>query len=229
MSPTVAPAQPPLRILHPAELLLELPVKNLQFPTVATRGKWPFHWGPSETTTSTPARSRQTLEGMSPSLRQRLRRRHFGLYRATVVDANDPEESNRLQVSVPSLSGSPLAWAPTLRDLGPRPQADDEVLVGFEAGELASPYVVGVLATGPSEPVEMADENGNSIRLTASGIEIEAAVEVRLSAAASVEVSAGSVDVDAAMSDFSGVLKSSTLITDSVVAASYTPGAGNVL
>lgn len=159
--------------------------------------------------------------------RRRRARRYPGLYRATVVDATDPQGSNRLQVSVPSLSGNALPWAPTIRDLGASPHVGEEVLVGFEAGDLASPYVVGVLATGPSARVEIADENGNSIRLSSSGIEFNAPAEVRLTAS-TVRVSTGSVEFDAAMARFSGVVKSSTLIADSVVAASYSPGAGNL-
>ena len=155
------------------------------------------------------------------------RRRYPGLYRARVVDATDPQGSNRLKVSVPSLTGAPMAWAPTLRDIGARPEIGDEVLVGFEAGELATPYVVGVLATGPSAPVEIADENGNSIRLTSSGIEINGAAEVRVTTS-TIKVTAGSLKVDAGMSEFSGVAKASTLIADSVIAASYSPGAGNI-
>lgn len=165
--------------------------------------------------------------GMTPLTRRRRARRYPGLYRATVVDANDPQGSNRLQVSVPSLSDTALPWAPTIRDLGARPHVGEEVLVGFEAGDLASPYVVGVLATGPSPRMEIADENGNSIRLSSSGIELSAAAEVRLTAS-TVKVVAGSVEFDAAMTQFSEVVKSSTLIADSVVAASYSPGAGNI-
>lgn len=160
-------------------------------------------------------------------LRRRKARRYPGLYRAIVVDATDPQGSNRLKVSVPSLTGAPLAWAPALRNIGARPQVGEEVLVGFEAGRMATPYVVGVLATGSSAPVEIADENGNSIRLTSSGIEINAAAAVRLNTS-TMKVTAGSVKVDAGMSEFSGVVKASTLTADSVIAASYSPGAGNI-
>lgn len=159
--------------------------------------------------------------------RRRTRRRYPGLYRATVVDTTDPQGSNRLKVSVPSLTGAPLAWAPTLRDLGARPQVGEEVLVGFEAGDLATPYVVGVLATGSAAPVELADEHGNSIRLTSSGIEITGAAAVRLTAS-TVRISTGSMKVDTGMSEYSGVVKTTTLIADSVIAASYSPGAGNI-
>ena len=164
---------------------------------------------------------------MTRLLRRRTARRYPGLYRARVVDASDPQGSNRLKVSVPSLTGAPLAWAPTLRDIGARPEIGDEVLVGFEAGEMATPYVVGVLSTGPSAPLEIADENGNSIRLTSSGIEINGAAEVRVTTS-TIKVTAGSLNVDAGMSEFSGVAKASTLIADSVIAASYSPGAGNI-
>jgi len=46
--------------------------------------------------------------------------------------------------------------------------------------------------------------------------------------AAQVNVSAGMVQVDAGMSKFSGVVQCDTLIAQSVVSASYTPGAGNI-
>ena len=42
------------------------------------------------------------------------------------------------------------------------------------------------------------------------------------------DVTAAMVTVNAAMSSFSGVVKADTVITNSVVSASYTPGAGNI-
>ena len=44
----------------------------------------------------------------------------------------------------------------------------------------------------------------------------------------SMEISSGQVKVNAGMSKFSGVVQSDTVITNSVVSSSYTPGAGNV-
>jgi hypothetical protein len=46
--------------------------------------------------------------------------------------------------------------------------------------------------------------------------------------AAQVKVSASMVSVDAGMSKFSGVVKADTVIANSVVSSSYTPGAGNM-
>jgi len=76
--------------------------------------------------------------------------------------------------------------------------------------------------------VEMADSNGNFVKLEPSGITVNASAKVTIQAS-QVEVSAGMVTVNAGMSKFSGVVQCDTLISNSVVSASYTPGAGNVL
>jgi uncharacterized protein involved in type VI secretion and phage assembly len=82
------------------------------------------------------------------------------------------------------------------------------------------------LKDGPGS-IAIEDSNGNSIRLETSGITVTASAKVTVNAS-TVEVSAGSVTVNAAISTFSGVVKADTVITNSVVSASYTPGAGNV-
>jgi len=82
------------------------------------------------------------------------------------------------------------------------------------------------LQDGPGA-IEIKDSNGNSIKLEASGITVNAAAKVTISAG-QVEVSAGMVTVNAGMSKFSGVVQADTVITNSVVSASYTPGAGNI-
>ena len=46
--------------------------------------------------------------------------------------------------------------------------------------------------------------------------------------ASTVAISAGMVTVDAGMSKFSGVVQADTVISNSVISASYTPGAGNI-
>jgi len=82
------------------------------------------------------------------------------------------------------------------------------------------------LKDGPGS-VAIEDSNGNSIKLESAGITIQASAKVTVQAS-QVAVSAGMVNVDAGMSKFSGVVQCDTLITNSVVATSYTPGAGNV-
>jgi uncharacterized protein involved in type VI secretion and phage assembly len=75
--------------------------------------------------------------------------------------------------------------------------------------------------------VEIVDSNGNSVKLETGGITITAAAKVTVNAS-QVAVSAGMVTVDAAMSKFSGVVQADTVICNSIISASYTPGAGNI-
>jgi uncharacterized protein involved in type VI secretion and phage assembly len=82
------------------------------------------------------------------------------------------------------------------------------------------------LKDGPGS-VAIVDSNGNSIKLEAAGITVTASAKVTVNAS-QVAVSAGMVTVDAGMSRFSGVVQCDTLISNSVISASYTPGAGNI-
>jgi hypothetical protein len=64
------------------------------------------------------------------------------------------------------------------------------------------------------------DANGNAVRLDATGVTI--------TTAAKLIINAPSLSINAAMTQFSGVVQANTVITDSVVANSYTPGTGNI-
>jgi phage baseplate assembly protein gpV len=68
---------------------------------------------------------------------------------------------------------------------------------------------------------------GSTVTLSPSGVKIETGglVEVQ---ASMMKLSAGMVSVEAGLSTFSGVLMCDTLISTTVVASTYTPGAGNV-
>ena len=82
------------------------------------------------------------------------------------------------------------------------------------------------LKDGPGE-VLIEDSNGNSVKLESSGITINASAKVTVNASM-IEMSAGMVTVNAGMSKFSGVVQADTVISNSVISASYTPGAGNI-
>jgi uncharacterized protein involved in type VI secretion and phage assembly len=71
--------------------------------------------------------------------------------------------------------------------------------------------------------ITLTSASGATITMTASG-------GVNIDAAATVDITAAMVTVNAAMSDFKGVVKCETLIASSggVISPSYTPGAGNV-
>lgn len=209
---------------------------------------------------------------------------HHGLYPATVTALQgDPEGRQRIEVELPWLppvgSGAPRAWATPVspyadKDQGFQmlPEVGSTVVVGFQAGHLDHPYVLGAVWNGKAPaPEKFVDDNPRRRIRTRSGSELEfddtsgavkvtlrtpgghrlvmddgqGSVEIHCSsgstvtmnraggitveAAGVVEVSASMLTVDAAMSQFSGVVQCSTLIAQSgVVSPSYTPGAGNV-
>jgi uncharacterized protein involved in type VI secretion and phage assembly len=82
------------------------------------------------------------------------------------------------------------------------------------------------LKDGPGS-IEVMDSNSNSIKLESSGVTVNASSKVTISASI-VELSAGTVTVNAGMSRFNGVIQADTVITNSVISSSYTPGAGNI-
>lgn len=75
--------------------------------------------------------------------------------------------------------------------------------------------------------VVVEDVNGNSVTLSPSGVKVLASSKVEVHAGM-VEVSAGLLTVHAGLSRFDGVVTCDTLISNAVVSASYTPGAGNI-
>ena len=83
-----------------------------------------------------------------------------------------------------------------------------------------------ILKDGPGS-IEARDSNGNTIKMEPSGITVNASAKVTVNAS-TMDVSASMVTVNAGMSKFSGVVQADTVITNSVVSASYTPGAGNI-
>jgi uncharacterized protein involved in type VI secretion and phage assembly len=68
---------------------------------------------------------------------------------------------------------------------------------------------------------------GSRITIDPSGVTIQTPSKVKVQAS-QLEVTAGQVKVDAALATFSGIVKCQVLQTTTVIAATYTPGAGNV-
>ncbi len=68
---------------------------------------------------------------------------------------------------------------------------------------------------------------GTTVTYDTQGVTVNTGMKVTVQAT-QVEISASMVTVNAAMSRFSGVVQADTVITNSVVSSSYTPGAGNI-
>ncbi len=77
------------------------------------------------------------------------------------------------------------------------------------------------------EKITIEDDFGNKVEMNNKGINISSSGMITLDCNA-LKISASLVDVDAGVSKFSGVINTDTLIANSVVSSSYTPGAGNI-
>lgn len=204
----------------------------------------------------------------------------YGAYPAVVVDGLDPDGTGRVRVRFPWLapsSGEVEAWARTATlGAGPNagiwalPRPGDEVVVVFEEGDPARPYVVGSVWNGrslaPALPaerlvvrsrsgaelafddgkgeiristpdgaevvvapglVEVRDGAGAVVRLSGGTVEVSTGGKVEVHAS-QVDVSAGMVTVEAAMTRFSGVVQAETVIAANIVGSNTPPGAGNL-
>lgn len=89
---------------------------------------------------------------------------------------------------------------------------------------------VEVLTAGGHE-LKLDDAAGGKITLKHSNgatIEVDVSGKVSITALSQISMSAPFVQVEAPMSQFSGVVVADTVITNAVISSSYTPGAGNV-
>ena len=69
--------------------------------------------------------------------------------------------------------------------------------------------------------------SGTTLTIDSEGVTIDTPMNLTVQAT-QVKISAAMVTVDAGLSKFSGVVQADTIITNSIVSASYTPGAGNI-
>jgi uncharacterized protein involved in type VI secretion and phage assembly len=76
-----------------------------------------------------------------------------------IVDVQDPDAAGRIKVRFPSLPNNFEAWARVSLPLGGNqtglwalPEVGDQVVVGFESGDLRNPIVIGSLWNGKRPP-----------------------------------------------------------------------------
>ncbi len=75
------------------------------------------------------------------------------------------------------------------------------------------------------------DDAAQEVKLQHAGgsmVKMNAAGQVSITATSTVEVTASAMNVHCATATFDGLVQCQSLITNSVVSASYTPGAGNI-
>jgi uncharacterized protein involved in type VI secretion and phage assembly len=119
---------------------------------------------------------------MSQSLYELLRPgrdgagRVYGVATGIVTNNKDPEGLGRVKLKFPWLSDSEESdWARVAspmagddRGLYLLPEVDDQVLVAFEHGDPAYPYVIGALWNAKHKPPAKNDDGKNDVRLLKS-------------------------------------------------------------
>lgn len=107
---------------------------------------------------------------------RRMKARIYGFVIGIVTNNKDPEEIGRVKVKFPWLSEEDESnWARIVspmagNDMGMffLPEVDDEVLVGFQHGDINMPYVLGSLWNGVDKPPEDNSDGKNNIRMIKS-------------------------------------------------------------
>ena len=162
-----------------------------------------------------------------------------GVARGVVIDDVDPTGAGRLLVRL----GGPRSKGTWAIVAGLPAATGATVIVAFEAGDPTRPVVVGALPGAgdvwalpggstvrldrQSGDLAVEHASGASVTFTAAGCTVRSPATVTIEASA-VEVHANVTKLVSAMVEVSGVVKSDTVITNNVVASSYTPGAGNL-
>jgi uncharacterized protein involved in type VI secretion and phage assembly len=107
---------------------------------------------------------------------RRMKARIYGFVIGIVTNNKDPEEIGRVKVKFPWLSEEDESnWARIVspmagNDMGMffLPEVDDEVLVGFQHGDINMPYILGSLWNGVDKPPEDNSDGKNNIRMIKS-------------------------------------------------------------
>lgn len=100
----------------------------------------------------------------------------YGVVIGIVTNNKDPEGHGRVKVKFPWLSDEDESnWARVVSPMAGNdmgifflPEIDDEVLVGFQYGDINMPYVLGSLWNGKDVPPKKNDDGKNNIRMIKS-------------------------------------------------------------
>ena len=112
------------------------------------------------------------LDALSSDASAALATRISGVVVGVVTNTQDPAALGRVKVKFPWLSDSEESfWARVATPMAGKergfyfmPEVEDEVLIGFEHGDVRFPYVLGALWNGQDKPPEKNDDGKNNMR-----------------------------------------------------------------
>lgn len=102
--------------------------------------------------------------------------RFYGVVVGVVTNNKDPEQLGRVKVKFPWLSDQDESnWARIASPMAGNgrgfyflPEVEDEVLVAFEQGDVAFPYILGALWNGKDKPPVTNEDGKNDVRVIKS-------------------------------------------------------------
>jgi uncharacterized protein involved in type VI secretion and phage assembly len=100
----------------------------------------------------------------------------YGVVVGVVTNNKDPEQLGRVKVKFPWLSDQDESnWARIASPMAGKergiyflPEVEDEVLVAFEQGDVAFPYILGALWNGQDKPPVANEDGKNDVRMIKS-------------------------------------------------------------
>ena len=98
---------------------------------------------------------------------------------------------------------------------------------GAETLTLSTPGGQKLTLTDQGSTIRLEDSSGNSLEMAPGGVTLTVASTLTIQAS-TISISSGTGDVDSGIWTYSGVVQADTVIANTVVSSSYTPGAGNV-
>jgi uncharacterized protein involved in type VI secretion and phage assembly len=116
------------------------------------------------------------MNGLSLLMSNNQNNQFFGVSIGIVTNNKDPDGLGRIKVRFPWLSEAEEShWARVLTPMAGNdrgiyflPEIDDEVLVAFEQGDIAYPYILGALWNGKDKPPVKNDDGKNNQRMIKS-------------------------------------------------------------
>ncbi len=132
--------------------------------------------------------------------------------------------------SIAPSQGTPKVPPHSGRNISTKTQPTTEQLLSSMSAKLATlEHTVSLLQNQVSAQTQQIAQLKQIISINSSGtVTIQAPGTLKFTAGGTLDVSASMVDVKAAIAGFHGMLKGDTMMTNTIIAQTYTPGAGNI-
>jgi len=172
---------------------------------------------------------------------------------AKVVSVQDPSSLNRVQVrlynvdgvsdqdgavwarvAVPVADSAPDSFGETVDRWTITGKAGTKIAIIENADgptiHFTTPgQLSGKMSDHGAGSIEFTNADQTSVKIDSGGVTVNApSAEVKITAATGVTINAAQVTVNAAMATFSGIVKCQVMQATTVIASTYTPGAGNI-